>query len=203
MMAGGDGVAVSGAAEARTYGGRTAWARNLGAPVRDFLSTQTGGAAVMALATVAALVWANSPWLHSYESVWSTTLAVRIGGAGITADLRVWVNEGLMTVFFLVVGLEAKREFDLGELRDRRRVVIPVLAAIGGIAVPVAIYIGVNAGGPGAHRSSTTESVNRNTRSRVAERGVSRASAPSANALSVDIAAPHPCAPGPPALTPM
>jgi Na+/H+ antiporter NhaA len=144
-----DGVAVSSAVETRTYGGRTAWARNLGAPVRDFLSTQTGGAAVMALATVAALVWANSQ--HSYESVWSTTLAVRIGGAWITADLRVWVNEGLMTVFFLVVGLEAKREFDLGELRDRRRVVIPVLAAIGGIAVPVAIYIGVNAGGPGAH----------------------------------------------------
>ena len=61
------------------------------------------------------------------------------------------IDQGLMTVFFLVVGLEAKREFDLGELRDRRRVVIPVLAAIGGIAVPVAIYIGVNAGGPGAH----------------------------------------------------
>src|ERR1700679_1274157 len=122
--------------QARTYGGRTAWARNLGAPVRDFLSTQTGGAAVMALATVAALVWANSPWWHSYESVWSTTLAVRIGSSGLSADLRVWVNEGLMTFFFLVVGLEAKREFDLGALRERRRVVIPVLAAIGGIGVP-------------------------------------------------------------------
>jgi Na+/H+ antiporter NhaA len=142
---------VTDAVETRTYGGRTAWARNLGAPVRDFLSTQTGGAAVMALATVAALVWANSPWWHSYGSVWSTTLAVRIGGAGISADLRVWVNEGLMTVFFLVVGLEAKREFDLGELRDRRRVVIPVLAAIGGIVVPVAIYTAFNAGGAGAH----------------------------------------------------
>jgi hypothetical protein len=94
---GGDGVAVSGAAEARTYGGRTAWARNLGAPVRDFLSTQTGGAAVMALATLAALVWANSPWWHAYESVWSTALSVRIGSAGIAANLRVWVNEGLMT----------------------------------------------------------------------------------------------------------
>jgi Na+/H+ antiporter NhaA len=148
---GGDGVAMSDAVEARTFGGRTAWARNLGAPVRDFLSTQTGGAGVMALATVAALVWANSPWWHSYESVWSTTLAVRMGGAGITADLRIWVNEGLMTVFFLVVGLEAKREFDLGELRERRRVLIPVLAAIGGIIVPVAIYLAFNAGGAGAH----------------------------------------------------
>ena len=148
---GGDGVAVNGAAEARTYGGRTAWARNLGAPVRDFLSTQTGGAAVMALATLAALVWANSPWWHSYESVWSTGLSIRLGGAGIAASLRVWVNEGLMTVFFLVVGLEAKREFDLGELRERQRVVIPVLAAIGGIAAPVAIYSAFNAGGAGAH----------------------------------------------------
>ena len=144
-------MAVSGAAEPRTYGGRTAWARNLGAPVRDFLSTQTGGAAVMALATLAALVWANSPWWHSYESVWTTALSVRIGGAGIAADLRVWVNEGLMTVFFLVVGLEAKREFDLGELRERRRVMIPVLAALGGIVVPVAIYLVFNAGGAGAH----------------------------------------------------
>jgi Na+/H+ antiporter NhaA len=146
-----DRVSVSGEAETGTFGGRTAWARNLGAPVRDFLSTQTGGAAAMALATVAALVWANSPWRHSYESVWSTTLAVRVGGAGISGDLRVWVNEGLMTVFFLVVGLEAKREFDLGELRDRRRVMIPVLGAFGGIAVPVAIYAAFNAGGAGAH----------------------------------------------------
>jgi Na+/H+ antiporter NhaA len=144
-------MAVSGAADARAYGGRTAWARNLGAPVRDFLSTQTGGAAVMALATVAALVWANLPGWHSYESVWTTTLAVRIGHAGISADLRVWVNEGLMTIFFLVVGLEAKREFDLGDLRERRRVLIPVMAALGGIVVPVAIYLAFNAGGAGAH----------------------------------------------------
>ena len=92
---GGDRVSVSGEAQTRTFGGRTAWARNLGAPVRDFLSTQTGGAAVMALATVAALVWANSPWWHSYESVWSTTLAVRVGGAGISADLRGVGQRGL------------------------------------------------------------------------------------------------------------
>jgi Na+/H+ antiporter NhaA len=148
---GGDGAVVTEAAVARTFGGRTAWARNLGAPVRDFLSTETGGAAVMALATVAALLWANSPWWRSYESVWTTTLAVRIGHAGISADLRVWVNEGLMTIFFLVVGLEAKREFDLGELRERRRLMIPVLAALGGILVPVGIYAIFNAGGAGAH----------------------------------------------------
>ena len=62
-------------------------------------------------------------------------------------DLRHWVNEGLMTLFFLVVGLEAKRQLDLGELRERRRLAIPVFAAIGGITVPILIYLAFNAGG--------------------------------------------------------
>src|SRR5437588_5029015 len=124
-------------AQAISYGGRTAWARNLAAPVRDFLTTESGGAMVMVAAAVAALAWANSPWSHSYESVWTTRLTIRIGGSAISADLRHWVNEGLMTFFFLVVGLEAKRELDLGELRDRRRLAIPVLAALGGILAPV------------------------------------------------------------------
>jgi Na+/H+ antiporter NhaA len=129
---------------------RTAWGRSIAAPVRDFLSTETGGAVVMLAATVAALVWANAA-PHSYESLWSTQLGVRLGSTGITTDLRHWVNEGLMTLFFLVVGLEAKRELDLGELRERRRIAIPVLAAAGGIAVPVAIYLAFNAGRAGAH----------------------------------------------------
>jgi Na+/H+ antiporter NhaA len=133
------------------YVGRTAWARNLAAPVRDFLSTETGGAAVLAAATILALLWANSPWSDSYESVWTTKLAITLGDSGITDDLRHWVNEGLMTFFFLVVGLEAKRELDLGELRERRRLAIPAFAAIGGMVVPVAIYLAFNAGGPGAH----------------------------------------------------
>ena len=107
--------------EAITYGGRTAWARNLAAPVRSFLSTEEGGAIVMLGAAIAALVWANAPGWHSYESVWTTKLAIRIGSAGIATDLRHWVNEGLMTLFFLVVGLEAKRQLDLGELRERRQ----------------------------------------------------------------------------------
>jgi Na+/H+ antiporter NhaA len=132
------------------YAGRTAWARNLAAPVRDFLSTETGGAAVMLGAAVLALLWANSPWSHSYESVWTTRLAIRVGSGGISTDLRTWINEGLMTFFFLVVGLEAKREVDLGELRERRRLAIPVFAAIGGITMPVVIYLAFNAGGPGA-----------------------------------------------------
>jgi Na+/H+ antiporter NhaA len=134
-----------------TYSARTAWARNLAAPVRDFLSTETGSAVVLLAAAVAALVWANSPWSDSYESLWSTKLSITVGGGGITADLRQWVNEGLMTFFFLVVGLEAKRELDVGELRERSRLAIPVLAAAGGMVVPVAIYLALNAGGPGAH----------------------------------------------------
>jgi Na+/H+ antiporter NhaA len=131
--------------------GRTAWARNLAAPVRDFLNTETAGAAALLAATLAALAWANSPWPDSYDSVWSTELSIRLGGSGITHDLRQWVNEGLMTFYFLVVGLEAKRELDQGQLRERRRLAIPVLAALGGMAVPVAIYLALNAGGSGAH----------------------------------------------------
>jgi Na+/H+ antiporter NhaA len=131
------------------YTDRTAWARNLAAPVRDFLSTETGSASVLVVAAAAALLWANSPWWHSYESVWRTTMSIRIGGGAVATDLRHWVNEGLMTFFFLVVGLEAKRELDLGELRERRRLAIPAMAAIGGMAVPVAIYLAFNAGGPG------------------------------------------------------
>ncbi len=133
------------------YAGRTAWARNLAAPVRDFLSAETGGASVMLAATVLALLWANSPWRDTYESVWTTTLSINVGSSGISADLRDWVNQGLMTFFFLVIGLEAKRELDLGELRERRRLAIPLFAAIGGIVVPVAIYLAFNAGGAGAH----------------------------------------------------
>ncbi len=137
--------------QATSYAGRTAWARNLATPVRDFLGTETGSAMVLLAATVVALVWANSPWSDSYQSLWSTDLTVRIGSSGISMDLRHWVNEGLMTLFFLVVGLEAKRELDLGELRERRRLTIPVFAAIGGMALPVVIYLAVNAGGAGAH----------------------------------------------------
>jgi Na+/H+ antiporter NhaA len=137
--------------EAKSEAARTAWSRNMAAPVRDFLGTETGGALFLLIATVLALVWANSPWSHSYQSLWSTTLSITVGGSGISTDLRHWVNEGLMTFFFLVVGLEAKRELDLGELRERRRVAIPLLSALGGMAVPVAIYLAFNVGGPGAH----------------------------------------------------
>jgi Na+/H+ antiporter NhaA len=133
------------------FEGRTAWARNLATPVRDFLTTESGGAAVMLIAAVAALIWANLPGTHSYETVWGTHFTLQMGSHEISATLRNWVNEGLMTLFFLVVGLEAKRQLDLGELRERRRLAVPVVAALFGVAVPAAIYLAWNAGGPGAH----------------------------------------------------
>jgi Na+/H+ antiporter NhaA len=136
--------------QATPMSGRTAWARNLAAPVRDFLGTETGSAIVLLGAIVAALVWANSPWPDSYESFWGTELAFRVGHWTLAADFRHWVNDGLMTLFFLVVGLEAKRELDLGELRERSRLALPVIAALGGMAGAIAIYLAFNAGGPGA-----------------------------------------------------
>src|SRR5437764_13569867 len=142
---------MSADAPAISFGGRTAWARSLAAPVRSFLTTETGGASVLLGAAAVALLWANLPGWHSYERVWTTHLAIRVGHHGLTTDLRHWVNEGLMTFFFLVVGLDAKRELDLDELRERSRVAIPIVAAIGGMAMPVAIYLAFNAGGPGAH----------------------------------------------------
>jgi Na+/H+ antiporter NhaA len=134
----------------RPFTERTAWARNLAAPVRDFLSTEAGGAVALLAAALAALIWANSPWSDSYDSFWTTTLSIRVGGEGISMELRHWVSEGLMTFFFLVVGLEARREFDLGALRERRRIALVTFAALGGMGVSVLIYIAFNAGGDGA-----------------------------------------------------
>jgi Na+/H+ antiporter NhaA len=125
-------VVLSSMADARATSmtGRTAWARNLAAPVRDYLSTETGGALVLLGGVIAALVWANSPWWDSYESFWATDFTITLGDWSLSDDLRHWVNDGLMTFFFLVVGLEAKRELDVGELRERSRLAPPVFAAI-------------------------------------------------------------------------
>ncbi len=125
--------------------GRTAWARSLQTPLREFLATETGSASVLLAAALAAMAWANLD-LSSYESVWHTNLSIEVGGSGISQDLREWINNGLMAFFFFVVGLEVRREFDLGELRERRRLALPVLAALGGMAVPVAIYLAFNGG---------------------------------------------------------
>ena len=123
----------------------TAWTPALLTPMRTFLRTETGGAAVLLAAAVASLVWVNAA-PSSYDSVWHTDLSIHVGDAGIGQDLRGWVNSGLMTLFFFVVGLEARREFDVGELRERRRVTLPLLAGVAGMAAPVLIYLAINAG---------------------------------------------------------
>jgi Na+/H+ antiporter NhaA len=138
------------AADPGGLGERTAWARNVAAPLRDFVSNESAGAIALLAAAVAALIWANLPGWDSYEDFWTTQLSIRLGSHGVSEELRTWINSGLMTFFFLVVGLEAKREFDVGALRERRRAAIPFTGALAGLAVPVLIFLAFNAGGPGA-----------------------------------------------------
>ena len=130
--------------------GRTNWRREFAAPLRAFLRTEAGSSGVLAAAIVVALLWANVlPGM--YDDFWRTDLSIGLGHNVLSLDLREWINSGLMTLFFLVVGLEARREFDLGDLRDRSRFVLPVLAGIGGMVAPVLIYLAFNAGGEGSH----------------------------------------------------
>src|SRR5689334_6918388 len=119
------------------FTGRTAWGRTVPTPLRAFLRTETGSAVVLLAATLAALAWVNVD-AHSYRDLWTTRVSLEVGDAGLALDLRGWVNSGLMTFFFFVVGLEARREFDLGELRDRRRFALPVAAGLGGAFAAVA-----------------------------------------------------------------
>jgi Na+/H+ antiporter NhaA len=113
------------------------------AVVRSFLKTESGGAVVLLVATVAALVWANSPWGAGYDAFWATELVFRLGDFELNHDLQGWVNDGLMAVFFLLIGLEVRREFDMGEFRERRRLAVPVIAAIGGMALPILIFLAI------------------------------------------------------------
>ncbi|HEV8426103.1 MAG TPA: Na+/H+ antiporter NhaA [Actinomycetes bacterium] len=119
-------------------------------PLREYLREEAAGGAVLMVAAALALAWANSPWRGAYADLWETRLAFQLGRFAIEADLRRWVDDGLMTLFFLVVGLEIKRELVAGELRTWRMATLPVVAAAGGMAVPAAIYAAVNAGEPGA-----------------------------------------------------
>ena len=130
---------------AAAFSGRTAWARNLETPLRTFLRTETGSAAFMLAAALAALIWVNVD-AASYERVWHTELSIRFGSHGLTKTAQYWINSGLMSFFFFVVGLEARREFDTGELRDRRRVTLPLVAGICGMVVPILIYLAITAG---------------------------------------------------------
>jgi Na+/H+ antiporter NhaA len=119
-------------------------------PLRTFLRTETGSASVLAAATVVALIWANIS-ISSYDRFWSTHLSVSVGGTGMGLDLQEFVNSGLMALYFFVVGLEARREFDVGELRIRSRLTLPVLVGLTGMVVPASIYLIINAGLPTQH----------------------------------------------------
>jgi len=113
-----------------------------------YVGTEAGGSALLLVATLTALLWANSPWSGSYDAFWSTTATIGVGDLALSMDLEHWVNDAAMALFFLVVGLEITREVSTGELRDRRNVAAPALGALGGLLVPAALYLAVNPSGP-------------------------------------------------------
>ncbi|NDL60439.1 Na+/H+ antiporter NhaA [Phytoactinopolyspora sp. XMNu-373] len=126
-------------------------ARLVGRPVAAFLRVEAAGGILLLIAAVTALVWANSAWSEAYEQLWTTEFTLRLGTFELSEDLRHWVNDALMALFFFVVGLEIKYELTCGELRDPRSAAVPIVAAFGGMAVPAAIYTAFNFGGAGAH----------------------------------------------------
>jgi Na+/H+ antiporter NhaA len=128
--------------------GHTPWSPR-DTPRRRFFNSEAGGAVFLLGAALAALVWANID-LSSYTHVWGTELSVRLGHFVLSMDLRTWVNSGLMSFFFLVVGLEARREIDIGEFRERTRAVLPVLAGVGGMTAAIGLYLAIDAGRPSA-----------------------------------------------------
>ena len=131
----------------QTRARRRSLAAQLSAPVRRFLSTEAGGAALLLIATVTALLWANSPWSATYTALWDTEASLSLGGRELAMDLEHWVNDGLMALFFFVIGLEVRREFSVGELTSPRRAAIPLAAALGGVAVPAVLYLVLAPGG--------------------------------------------------------
>jgi NhaA family Na+:H+ antiporter len=119
-------------------------------PFQRFFSKASAGGLVLLGCTAAALVWAHSPWADAYHHLWKTSVTIGAPAFGLTMSLHHWVNDGLMAVFFFLVGLEIKREVLAGELATRRTATLPVAAALGGMVVPALLYAAVNAGGPGA-----------------------------------------------------
>ena len=118
--------------------------------LRDFIRTESGSAGLLVVAALVALVWANSPWSQSYVDLWHTEVSLRFGDGGLSMDLHHWINDGLMVVFFFVIGLEVRKEFAIGELVDRSRVVVPLVAGVMGMIVPAAIFLALNPSGEAA-----------------------------------------------------
>jgi NhaA family Na+:H+ antiporter len=121
-------------------------------PLQRILAHEAAGGVVMLVAAAVAIGWANSPWSQSYADLWSTPLVVELGDL-IHLDhlsLQAWVNDALMAAFFLLVGAEIKREVVHGELGDLRAIALPIIAALGGMVVPAAIYAILTNGEPGS-----------------------------------------------------
>src|SRR3954453_17823448 len=131
------------------FSGETRWSRALRTPLRAFLDAESRGSVLLLAATAVALAWVNIDGA-SYTTVWHTTFAVRLGRWALAMDLREWINSGLMAFFFFVVGLEARREADIGELRELRRIALPLLAGLGGMALPVVLFLAINHGATSA-----------------------------------------------------
>jgi NhaA family Na+:H+ antiporter len=119
-------------------------------PFQVFAQRQASGGLVLLGCAILALAWANSPWAWAYEQMLGVPLAISLGEQVLRLDLRHWINDGLMAVFFFGVGLEIKREFLVGELAERRKAMLPIVAAVGGMVVPALIYAGFNFDGAGA-----------------------------------------------------
>ena len=118
--------------------------------LRTFIHDEAFGGILLLACAVVALVWANSPWNERYEDLWHATLTLGTSHFHLTESLRHWVNDGLMAIFFFVVGLEIKREVLVGELASLRRAALPAIAALGGVLVPAALYVVITAGHPGS-----------------------------------------------------
>ncbi len=125
-------------------------ARYVARPVLNFIHLEVASGVLLLAATAAALIWANSPWGHTYHEFWGSVFELRVGSWKLEMNLEEFVNDALMALFFFVVGLEIKRERVTGELKDTRTAALPALAALGGMIVPAVIYFSFNAGGPGA-----------------------------------------------------
>jgi NhaA family Na+:H+ antiporter len=117
---------------------------------QQFFKTEAAGGAVLVACTCAALLLANSGWSADYHALWATPLAIGVGEHELSLTLHQWINDGLMAIFFLLVGLEIKRESLAGELASPRQAALPIAAAVGGMIVPAAIYLLASGGGDGA-----------------------------------------------------
>ncbi len=130
-------------------GGSSRLAKYIGRPIHHFAAIQATGGVLMLIAALAALIWVNSPWQDSYFEFWHTAISFSVGNYHFEHDLQHIVQDGLMAVFFFVVGLEIKRELVAGKLRDPRFAALPAIAALGGMVVPALIYLAFNSGGVG------------------------------------------------------